>query len=161
VSDTIDQIPLDRAIVERFLAAAAALGDLQRRIDGTTGTGDVRLAEVPDGFAGDPETRRLFLGIISANGFADDFAWARALVSISLALGELDPEMPLSQAETEVRDEIARTRTDETLSEAEKADTIATLEGHLAELERMRPLTGNVDAVRPHVDRLTRILGGN
>jgi hypothetical protein len=133
------QVPLDTASVEQFLTCAPRLASLARGLrwaDGHTAPGEsqglvARLAERQ----GDVRARTATVRVLQGCGLTGLEAFSTLAYSIDLA--RLAAARPAGPA-----------------AEPPEDPLLLALRGPLAGLGRLSPLPGNVEAVRPYLNRL-------
>jgi hypothetical protein len=154
-------VPLDPALVARFLEAHGEVTRLVERLDRQYGR-DRRAEDestLLQSLARDERARGDIERVLARHGFASVERWSDVVYAISGAYGFAEPGQGLAAVPAQVEAAIVEIRADAGLSESEKADMIAGLEEEARTVEALRPPPGNIAAVRPHLARLRAILG--
>lgn len=94
--------------------------------------------------------------VVQAHGFADFAAWTdvHASVASAYAFATGDENLRVRLAEA-----LCLIEVDQKLSADQRATMIEHARGALRSLERARPPQANIDAVRPHLERLASLFG--
>jgi hypothetical protein len=140
------QIPLDAGRIERFLGAHADLRDLTRRMD--------RAGARPD----DAQVRREVAALLARHGFADMAAWSATVRAVTIATAFADPDNDFENIDANLARSLAEIEAETSLSATQKAEMIAELQAERDAIVAMRPPPGNVEAVRPFLERLKRVV---
>lgn len=173
------QVPLDAKKVEAFIAAwpefeklreklaaanpQTAAEDKNKKDEPESDEAEVGEAEDPVGalatYLDDPKAKPQIEAVLKKHAFATYSDWADVAQSVLLAFGASDPEggtTDLAAEKKKVQDEI---QADAALSEDEKKSALKDLDEQFAALESFQPLPGNVDAVKPYLDKIKNLFG--
>lgn len=173
------QVPLQAKQVEAFIAAWPEFEDLREKLAAAnpqakeqdknpknapeSDEAEVGEAEDPIGalaaYLDDPKAKPQIEDILKKHGFATYSDWADVAQSVLLAFGASDPDgggADLASEKKKVQDEI---NGDAALSEDEKKSALKDLDEQFAALESFQPLPGNVDAVKPYLDKIKVLFG--
>ncbi len=173
------QVPLQGKQVEAFIAAWPEFEDLREKLTAAnpqakeqdknpqnapeSDEAEVGEAEDPIGalatFLDDPKAKPQIEAILKKHNFASYSDWADVAQSVLLAFGASDPDgggADLAAEKKKVQDEI---NGDAALSEDEKKSALKDLDEQFAALESFQPLPGNVDAVKPYLDKIKNLFG--
>ncbi|RXF75136.1 hypothetical protein [Hansschlegelia zhihuaiae] len=173
------QVPLTGKLVEGFIAAwpefealreklaaenpAAKEQDKNPQNQPESDEAEVGEAEDPIGalatYLDDPKAKPQIEAILKKHQFASYSDWADVAQSVLLAFGASDPEgggTDLAAEKKKVQEEI---QSDAALSEDEKKSALKDLDEQFAALESFQPLPGNVEAVKPYLDKIKDLFG--
>ncbi|WP_020178402.1 hypothetical protein [Methylopila sp. M107] len=173
------QVPLEAKKVEAFIAAWPEFEALREKLaaanpatsDQTKDKKDqpesdeaeVGEAEDPVGalaaYLDDAKAKPAIEAILKKHGFATYSDWADIAQSVLLAFGATDSDgggTDLAAEKKKVQDEI---QNDAALSEDEKKSALKDLDEQFAALESFQPLPGNVDAVKPYLEKIKDLFG--
>lgn len=173
------QVPLQGKQIEAFIAAWPEFEELREKLSAESpqakdqdknpdnapesDEAEVGEAEDPIGalavYLDDPKAKPQIEAILKKHGFASYSDWADVAQSVLLAFGASDPEgggADLGAEKKKVQDEI---NGDAALSEDEKKAALKDLDEQFAALESFQPLPGNVDAVKPYLDKIKDLFG--
>lgn len=173
------QVPLDAKKVEAFIAAwpefeklreklaaanpQTAEQDKNKKDEPESDEAEVGEAEDPVGalatYLDDPKAKPQIEAVLKKHAFATYSDWADVAQSVLLAFGASDPEggtTDLAAEKKKVQDEI---QADAALSDDEKKSALKDLDEQFAALESFQPLPGNVDAVKPYLDKIKNLFG--
>lgn len=173
------QVPLDGKLVESFVAAWPEFEALRAKLQAANPSAseqaknpknepesdeaEVGEAEDPVGalaeYLDDPKAKPQIEGILKRHNFAAYSDWANVAQSVLLAFGASDPDgggTDLAAEKKKVQDEI---QNDAALSEDEKKSALKDLDEQFAALESFQPLPGNVEAVKPYLDKIKDLFG--
>lgn len=173
------QIPLTPKLVEGFLAAWPEFEDLREKLTAASPNAkaqdnnpqgqpesdeaEVGEAEDPVGalaaYLDKPEARAQIDAILKKHDFANYADWANAAQSVLLAFGASDPEGGETDLSAEKRKVQTEIEGDAALSEEEKQAALKDLDEQFAALESFQPLPGNVDVVKPYVEKIKALFG--
>ena len=99
--------------------------------------------------------------VLKRNGFASFDQWSNVSYSVLLAAGTaLSPAMGGS-LEEEKSKVVQQIDADQTLSPEERKRQLTELDEQFAALARFAPRPENIEAVRPYLDKLKTIIGGD
>ncbi len=154
----IEQLALDDARVARFLSSYPAVQAVMLEFDKEYEPGDPDgLMDEIDYLAGNAEAITAMEVKIEEGGFASFKDWYDTVQSIIIARQWLtDPPTDESMDASE-----AEIRKMEGITDEEKEDLLAGLREAREQMDAMKPTDANLDAVRPHLDRLDGVLGGS
>jgi hypothetical protein len=173
------QVPLNGKQVENFIAAWPEFEALREKLASQNPTAkeqdknpgnqpesdeaEVGEAEDPVGalaaYLDKPEAKDQIEAILKKHEFPTYSDWANVAQSVLLAFGASDPdggETDLSAEKNKVQNEIEN---DAALSDDEKKAALKDLDEQFAALESFQPLPGNVDAVKPYLDKIKDLFG--
>lgn len=173
------QVPLQGKQVEAFIAAWPEFEALREKLAAAnpqakeqdknpknqpeSDEAEVGEAEDPIGalaaYLDDAKAKPQIEEILKKHGFATYSDWADVAQSVLLAFGASDPDgggADLAAEKKKVQDEI---NGDAALSEDEKKSALKDLDEQFAALESFQPLPGNVDAVKPYLDKIKTLFG--
>lgn len=173
------QVPLDGKNVEAFIAAWPEFEALREKLAAANPTvneqdknpqnqpesdeAEVGEAEDPIGalavYLDDPKAKPQIDAILKKHGLATYSDWADVAQSVLLAFGASDPDgggTDLSAEKKKVQDEIEG---DAALSEDDKKSALKDLDEQFAALESFQPLPGNVEAVKPYLEKIKNLFG--
>jgi hypothetical protein len=173
------QVPLTAKLVESFIAAwpefealreklaaenpAAKEQDKNPQNQPESDEAEVGEAEDPigalAGYLDDPKAKPQIEAVLKKHQFASYSDWADVAQSVLLAFGASDPEgggTDLAAEKKKVQEEI---QSDAALSEDEKKSALKDLDEQFAALESFQPLPGNVEAVKPYLDKIKDLFG--
>lgn len=173
------QIPLQSKQVEAFIAAWPEFEALREKLTAAnpqakeqdknpqnapeSDEAEVGEAEDPIGalatFLDDPKAKPQIEAVLKKHSFGSYSDWADVAQSVLLAFGASDPDgggADLAAEKKKVQDEI---NGDAALSEDEKKSALKDLDEQFAALESFQPLPGNVDAVKPYLDKIKDLFG--
>ncbi|MFC3693518.1 hypothetical protein [Chenggangzhangella methanolivorans] len=173
------QVPLQGKQVEAFIAAWPEFEALREKLAAAnpqakeqdknpqnqpeSDEAEVGEAEDPIGalaaYLDDAKAKPQIEEILKKHGFATYSDWADVAQSVLLAFGASDPDgggADLAAEKKKVQDEI---NGDAALSEDEKKSALKDLDEQFAALESFQPLPGNVDAVKPYLDKIKDLFG--
>ncbi|MBB3972156.1 hypothetical protein [Hansschlegelia beijingensis] len=173
------QVPLTPKLVEAFISAWPEFEALREKL-AANDPADKSQAKTPDnqpesdeaevGEAEDPvgalaayldkpEAKAQIDAILKKYEFATYADWANVAQSVLLAFGASDPEgneTDLAGEKKKVQSEIEN---DAALSEDEKKAALKDLDEQFSALESFQPLPGNVDVVKPYLDKIKALFG--
>lgn len=168
-ADTIEspkQIELNADMVKRFVATFSEIRKWQKTNDTTSKTtGDDDADE--EGGSDDASAMALVQAaknsqdvkaILKKNNFEDMDKFAQVAQSVMLAYGYADPESGLSDLEGNIKKSIEQVKGDKELSDDEKAEAIKNLESEALSVQKLKPLPGNVEAVKPYVAEIKKVV---
>ena len=163
MSSSFEQVPLTPKDVENFLASYPALQSLSKQLEARYGAPQTTDEEDPAGaFAGylqNDKARAEIEGVLKRYGFPNFDAWSRVTNSVVIAYGAVSGGETASGSDNDSLDkEIEDIRKDPKLTDEQKDAKIAELTEQLGALDTFRPLSGNVDVVRPFAARLKTLL---
>lgn len=173
------QIPLQAKQVEGFIAAWPEFEALREKLaaqnpqskeqdknpQNAPESDEAEVGEAEDpigalaGYLDDPKAKGEIEAILKKHAFATYSDWADVAQSVLLAFGASDPEgggTDLAAEKKKVQDEIS---SDAALSEDEKKSALKDLDEQFAALESFQPLPGNVEAVKPYLDKIKNLFG--
>jgi hypothetical protein len=173
------QVPLNGKLVEHFIAAWPEFEALREKLAAETPSQDaqdknpqnqpesdeaeVGEAEDPIGalasYLDDAKAKPQIEAILKKHEFQSYSNWADVAQSVLLAFGASDPDgggADLAAEKKKVQDEI---QGDAALSEDEKKSALKDLDEQFAALESFQPLPGNVEAVKPYLDKIKDLFG--
>jgi hypothetical protein len=158
------QVQLTAPAVERFLASWKDLDDLRAKLDKQEGA-----ASGPDdeeegdplfalgAYLDKPKAKAEIDKALAKHGFANYAEWANVAQSVMLAFGAADPQSGPIDLEAEKARVIEEIAADKTLSAEDKKQALAALDEQFAALADFQPLPGNVDVVKPYLDKIREI----
>lgn len=173
------QVPLDAKLVEAFIAAWPEFESLREKLAADnpqakeqdknpsnapeSDEAEVGEAEDPVGalaaYLDNPKAKPQIEAILKKQNFATYSDWADVAQSVLLAFGASDPdggETDLAAEKKKVQTEIEG---DAALSDDEKKAALKDLDEQFAALESFQPIAGNVDAVKPYLDKIKDLFG--
>lgn len=173
------QVPLDGKKVEAFIAAWPEFEALREKLaaqnpqtnEQTKNQNDqpesdeaeVGEAEDPVGalaaYLDDAKAKPQIEAILKKHDLASYSDWADVAQSVLLAFGASDPDgggTDLAAEKKKVQEEI---QADAALSEDEKKAALKDLDEQFAALESFQPLPGNVEAVKPYLEKIKNLFG--
>ncbi len=173
------QIPLTPKLVESFIAAWPEFEALREKLQAAdpadkdqnknpqngpeSDEAEVGEAEDPIGalaaYLDKPDARPQIEAILKKYNFATYSDWADVAQSVLLAFGASDPDggqTDLAAEKKKVQNEI---ETDAALSEDEKKSALKDLDEQFAALESFQPIPGNVEVVKPYLDKIKTLFG--
>lgn len=173
------QVPLDGKKVEAFIAAWPEFEALREKLaaqnpqtnEQTKNQNDqpesdeaeVGEAEDPVGalaaYLDDAKAKPQIETILKKHDLASYSDWADVAQSVLLAFGASDPDgggTDLAAEKKKVQEEI---QADAALSEDEKKAALKDLDEQFAALESFQPLPGNVEAVKPYLEKIKNLFG--
>lgn len=173
------QVPLDGKKVESFIAAWPEFEALREKLAAANPTAkeqdknpqnapesdeaEVGEAEDPIGalavYLDDPKAKPQIDAILKKHRLATYSDWADVAQSVLLAFGASDPDgggTDLAAEKKKVQDEIEG---DAALSEDDKKSALKDLDEQFAALESFQPLQGNVEAVKPYLEKIKALFG--
>ncbi|MFD1701778.1 hypothetical protein ACFSCV_02060 [Methylopila henanensis] len=173
------QIKLTPALVEAFLAAWPEFETLREKLTAETpgakaqesnpkdapesDEAEVGEAEDPVGalavYLDKPEAKAEIDAVLKKHNFATYSDWADTAQSVLLAFGASDPEGGETDLASEKRKVQTEIENDGALSDEEKQAALKDLDEQFAALESFQPLPGNVDVVKPYVDKIKALFG--
>lgn len=173
------QVPLNPKLVEHFIAAWPEFEALREKLAAAnpqaseqnknpkdqpeSDEAEVGEAEDPVGalaaYLDDPKAKPEIEAVLKKHDFATYSDWADVAQSVLLAFGASDPDgggTDLAAEKKKVQEEI---EADAALSVDEKKSALKDLDEQFAALESFQPLPGNVDAVKPYLDKIKDLFG--
>lgn len=173
------QVPLDAKKVESFISAWPEFEALREKLaaqnpataDQNKNSNDqpesdeaeVGEAEDPVGalaaYLDDPKAKPQIEAILKKHRLATYSDWADVAQSVLLAFGASDPDgagTDLAAEKKKVQEDI---QSDAALSEDEKKAALKDLDEQFAALESFQPLPGNVEAVKPYLEKIKNLFG--
>lgn len=173
------QVPLNPKLVEGFIAAWPEFEALREKLatanpqtaeqdknpknQPESDEAEVGEAEDPVGalaaYLDDPKAKPQIEAVLKKHDFATYSDWADVAQSVLLAFGASDPDgggTDLAAEKKKVQDEI---ESDAALSADEKTSALKDLDEQFAALESFQPLPGNVDAVKPYLEKIKNLFG--
>lgn len=173
------QVPLTPKMVEGFLAAWPEFEALREKLtaqnpgakaqdnnpQGQPESDEAEVGEAEDpvgalaAYLDKPEARAEIDAILKKHDFATYSDWADAAQSVLLAFGASDPEGGETDLAAEKRKVQTEIENDANLSDEEKQAALKDLDEQFAALESFQPLPGNVEVVKPYVDKIKALFG--
>jgi hypothetical protein len=172
------QVPLNPKLVEGFLAAwpefealrerltaqsAGAKADENPKNQPESDEAEVGEAEDPVGalsaYLDDPAAKPQIEEILKKHQFATYAEWADVAQSVLLAFGASDPEGGETDLAAEKRKVQSEIEGDAALSDDEKQAALKDLDEQFAALESFQPLPGNVEVVKPYLEKIKALFG--
>lgn len=173
------QVPLNDKLVQSFIAAWPEFESLREKLAAQnpataeqkqnpndqpeSDEAEVGEAEDPVGalaaYLDDAKAKPQIEAILKKHDFATYSDWADVAQSVLLAFGASDPDgggTDLAAEKKKVQQEI---QGDAALSEDEKKAALKDLDEQFAALESFQPLPGNVEAVKPHLEKIKNLFG--
>lgn len=173
------QVPLDGKKVEAFIAAWPEFEALREKLaaqnpqtnEQTKNQNDqpesdeAEVGEAEDpvgalaGYLDDAKAKPQIEAILKKHNLASYSDWADVAQSVLLAFGASDPDgggTDLAAEKKKVQEEI---QADAALSEDEKKAALKDLDEQFAALESFQPLPGNVEAVKPYLEKIKNLFG--
>lgn len=173
------QVPLNDKLVQSFITAWPEFEALREKLSAQnpatadqnknnndqpeSDEAEVGEAEDPVGalaaYLDDAKAKPQIEAILKKHDFASYSDWADVAQSVLLAFGASDPDgggTDLAAEKKKVQQEI---QSDAALSEDEKKAALKDLDEQFAALESFQPLPGNVEAVKPHLDKIKNLFG--
>ena len=156
------QVQLNASAVERFLASWKDLDALREKLDKQAGT-DAGGEEDSDplfalgAYLDKPKAKAEIDKTLSKYGFANYSDWANVAQSVMLAFGSADPQNGPLDLEAEKARVIEEINADKSLTPDDKKQALAALDEQFAALADFQPLPGNVDVVKPYLDKIREI----
>lgn len=173
------QIPLDAKMVEGFIAAWPEFEKLREKLAAEnpqtkeqdknaqnqpeSDEAEVGEAEDPVGalaaYLDNPKAKPEIEGILKRHAFDTYSDWADVAQSVLLAFGASDPdggETDLAAEKKKVQGEIEG---DAALSDDEKKSALKDLDEQFAALESFQPIPGNVEVVKPYLNKIKALFG--
>lgn len=157
------QVQLNASAVERFLASWKDLDSLREKLDKQAGADAAGGEEDGDplfalgAYLDKPKAKVEIDKALSKYGFANYSDWANVAQSVMLAFGAADPQNGPLDLEAEKARVIEEINADKTLTPDDKKQALAALDEQFAALADFQPLPGNVDVVKPHLDKIREI----
>ncbi len=163
------QIQLNSDAVKRFVATVDDVKKWQKSNDTTSKTSASDDDEEEDEEGGSeggniialvqttknsPDT----IAIFKKHGFSDFEKLNETGQSVMMAYGYADPEGGLADFEPNIRKTIEQVKNDKNFSDAEKAEAIKNLESEFQSVQKLKPLPGNIEAVRPYVAQIKKLM---
>jgi hypothetical protein len=96
--------------------------------------------------------------ILKKHNFDSTDKFNEASYSVELAYNYADPEGGLAGQEDSIRKTIEQVKTNKDLSDDEKTEAVKGLESEIVSLQKLRPLSGNVDVVKPYVTEIKKVV---
>ena len=157
-TSTIEQVPLDEARMTRFISSFEAVQALMLELDKEYEPGDAdSVLDEIDYLAGSAESVAAIEAKVKEAGFDGFKDWYDTIQSIMIArqwLSEPPTDESMDASEAEIRKM-------EGITDEEKEDLLAGLREAREQMDAMKPTDANLEAVRPHLDRLDGLLGGS
>jgi hypothetical protein len=153
------QVQLTADLVERFIASYPALETLADQLDQSHPASAPAADDEEEGpeylLAGhldDPQAAAAIDKVLAAHGFASYPEWANIAHSVSIAADAADS--PPNELEAQKKQALADLDADKSLNDAEKAAQRQEIDNQFAALTEFVPLPGNVDVVKPFLQRI-------
>ncbi|GLK75705.1 hypothetical protein GCM10008171_09590 [Methylopila jiangsuensis] len=173
------QIPLTPTLVEAFLAAWPEFETLREKLAAEepdakaqdanpkdqpeSDEAEVGEAEDPVGalaaYLDKPEAKAQIDAVLKKHNFAAYADWANTAQSVLLAFGASDPEGGETDLGAEKRKVQSEIENDAALSDDEKQAALKDLDEQFAALESFQPIPGNVDVVKPYIEKIKALFG--
>jgi hypothetical protein len=159
------QVTVTSPLVERYLKSRSEFETLFKSLEQRFGPaksdeGDDELMGLAS-YLDRAVPRKEIEAVLKRNGFASFDQWANVSYSVLLAAGTaLSPAMGGSLDEEKAK-VVQQIDADQTLSPEERKRELADLDEQFAALARFAPRPENIEAVRPYLDKLKTIIGGD
>lgn len=160
-----EQVTLTPQLVERYLKSRAEFETLFKSLEqrfgpAKTEEGDDELTGLAS-YLDRSVPRKEIETVLKRNGFASFDQWSNVSYSVLLAGGTaLSPAMGGSLDEEKAK-VVQQIDADQTLSPDERKRQLTELDEQFAALARFAPRPENIEAVRPYLDKLKTIIGGD
>jgi hypothetical protein len=156
------QVQLTGPQVEKFLASWPDLEALRAKFDKQFGAANGEEEEGDPLFAlgtylDKPEAKAEIDKTLAKYGFASFADWANVAQSVMLAFGSADPQTGPMDLDAEKKRVIDEIKADKNLTDSDKQQALKDLDEQFAALADFQPLPGNVDVVKPFVDKVREL----
>jgi len=173
------QVPLTPKLVEAFIAAWPEFEALREKLagdnpaekdqaktpDNQAESDEAEVGEAEDpvgalaGYLDKPEAKAQIEAILKKHDFATYSDWADVAQSVLLAFGASDPEGNETDLAAEKKKVQGEIESDAALSEDEKKAALKDLDEQFSALESFQPLPGNVEVVKPYLEKIKTLFG--
>lgn len=158
------QLTLTPQLIENFLASWTDMEALRQRFDQSFGTDGAEDEGDPlfslGNYLDKPEAKAEIDATLAKYSFVRYADWVNVAESVMLAFGAADPDagpVDVAAEKKRVGDEIGA---DPSLSVEEKQQALKDLDEQFAAMSDFEPLPGNVDAVKPYMDKIRTLFEG-
>jgi hypothetical protein len=166
-SEPPKQVELNADNVKRFVATFEQIRQWQKANNTTSKTTDENDDADEEGGSDDASAMALVQtaknsvevkAILKKNNFEDMDKFAQVAQSVMLAYGYADPESGLADLEGNIKKSIDQVKSDKELSDDEKAEAIKNLESEALSVQKLKPLPGNIEVVKPYVAEIKKVV---
>lgn len=158
------QVPLTPGLVENFLASWPDMEALRQRFDQSYGSDDAEDEGDPlfslGNYLEKPDAKAEIDKTLAKYSFASFGDWANVAESVMLAFGAADPDAGPVDVDAEKKRVTDEINNDTSLSAEEKQQALKDLDEQFAAMADFEPLPGNVDVVKPYMDKIRTLFEG-
>lgn len=161
----IKQVTLTPDTVKNFIGAFQDIKAWQKSLDTTSKTTesdeDLKDSEEHEEVISVPQdaaSAAKMQDILKKHNFSTLESWEQTAQSVMLAYGYADPDNALSDPKKAIADSIEEIKKDTTLSEDEKKQAIKSLNEQVQVVDKMKPLPGNIETVKPYVPEIKKMV---
>lgn len=158
------QVTLTPPLVENFLASWADMEALRNKFDQAYGADQADDEGDPlfslGNYLEKPEAKAEIDKTLAKYSFGSFADWANVAESVMLAFGAADPDAGPVDPEAEKKRVTEEISGDTSLSAEEKQQALKDLDEQFASMSDYEPLPGNVDIVKPYMDKIRTLFEG-